>query len=140
LTAEALAIAVVIDTDVLSYLIKGDTRTRLYRRHLAGKVWVVSFMTVAELDWWAARHRWGQARREEMERYLRSAEIHHSDRDFCRNWAEATRRAARRCRPILCADAWIAASALTLGVPLVTHNAADYAGVEGLTVVSEATG
>ena len=66
-----------------------------------------------------------------MERYLRGVEVHHSDRDACRNWAEVTRRAARRGRPILCADAWIAATALTLGVPLVTHNAADYAGVEG---------
>ena len=66
-----------------------------------------------------------------MERYLRGVEVHHSDRAACRNWAEVTRRAARRGRPILCADAWIAATALTLGVPLVTHNAADYAGVEG---------
>ena len=28
-------------------------------------------------------------------------------------------------------DAWIAATALLLGVPLVTHNGADYVGIDG---------
>jgi predicted nucleic acid-binding protein len=37
------------------------------------------------------------------------------------------------------ADAWIAATALQLGVPLVTHNVGDYAGVSGLAILSEAT-
>lgn len=40
---------VVLDTDVLSYLFKRDTRARSYRPHLLGKTIYVSFMTVAEL-------------------------------------------------------------------------------------------
>jgi predicted nucleic acid-binding protein len=44
--------------------------------------------------------------------------------------------ARRQGRPIQTADAWIAATALHLGVPLVTHNPADYAGVSGLTVLT----
>jgi predicted nucleic acid-binding protein len=35
-------------------------------------------------------------------------------------------------------DAWIAATALQFGVPLVTHNRKDYAAVKGLTLISEA--
>ena len=35
------------------------------------------------------------------------------------------------------ADAWIAATALHLGVPLITHNKNDYLGVDGLTIISE---
>ena|SRR5215831_7090039 len=40
----------VIDTDVVSYLFKGDTRGDLYQPHLDSKLGVLSFMTVAELD------------------------------------------------------------------------------------------
>jgi predicted nucleic acid-binding protein len=35
------------------------------------------------------------------------------------------------------ADAWIAATALALNCPLVTHDAADFAGVPGLKIISE---
>lgn len=40
-------------------------------------------------------------------------------------------------RPILTGDAWVAATAITYGVPLVTNNPGDYAGVGGLTMISE---
>ena len=42
---------------------KKDTRARLYRRHLVGRDWVLSFMTLAELDQWAEAHNWGHGRR-----------------------------------------------------------------------------
>ena len=35
------------------------------------------------------------------------------------------------------ADAWIAATALHLDVPLVTHNKNDFLGVDGLTLITE---
>jgi predicted nucleic acid-binding protein len=40
-------------------------------------------------------------------------------------------------RPISAADAWIAATALHLGAPLVTHNRSHFIGVDGLNVISE---
>jgi predicted nucleic acid-binding protein len=39
-------------------------------------------------------------------------------------------------RPITFADAWIAAAAMQLNLPLVTHNARDYEGIERLVVVT----
>ena len=50
---------VVVDTDVVSYIFKGDTRGDAYRRHLVGRLGIVCFMTVAELDRWALNHSWG---------------------------------------------------------------------------------
>ena len=35
------------------------------------------------------------------------------------------------------ADAWIAATAIACGAPLLTHNAADYKGIAGLSVITE---
>lgn len=127
----------VFDTDVASFLLKKDTRARPYRRHLHASERFLSFMTVAELEYWAARHNWGTKRREGLERFLERFSIYGVNRDLCRLWAEVTDRARRNGKPIDCADAWIAATALALGAPLVTHNPADYAGVEGLTVISE---
>jgi len=45
--------------------------------------------------------------------------------------------AKRNGRPIAPADAWVAATALHLGFPLVTHNRTHFLGVDGLTVLSE---
>ncbi|MBI3965795.1 MAG: PIN domain-containing protein [Chloroflexi bacterium] len=44
------------------------------------------------------------------------------DRQLCRIWAEVADQGRRNGRPIHVADAWIAATAIALGVPLVTHN------------------
>jgi predicted nucleic acid-binding protein len=129
--------AVVLGTDVVSFLFKKDTRARLFLRHLRGQDRIISFITLAELDYWATLHKWGLKRRDALEHFLQEFAIHYADRDLCRLWAEVTDRARRNGKPIECADAWIAATALALGVPLVTHNPADYAGVEGLTVISE---
>ena len=51
--------SVVIDTDVLSYLFKQDSRGESYQAHLEGKFGVISFMTLAELGVWANLRKWG---------------------------------------------------------------------------------
>lgn len=44
-----MSAVVVLDTDVVSYLFKGDTRAEAYRLHLRGKTLALSFMTVTKL-------------------------------------------------------------------------------------------
>jgi predicted nucleic acid-binding protein len=131
--------SVVVDTDVVSFQFKGDSRASLFDPHLAGRIPVISFMTLAELDLWALEHRWGPARKGRMARFLVRYLVHPYDRAMCLKWAEVTNAARRKGRPIQPADAWFAATALLAGVPLVTNNAADYAGVDRLTVLSAAT-
>lgn len=48
----------VIDTDVLSYLLRGDTRAEPFRVALVGRVPLVSFMTITKLDRWSVQRRW----------------------------------------------------------------------------------
>lgn len=129
---------VVVDTDVVSYIFKQDTRAVPFRRHLNGHTLVISFMTLAEQHAWALQYRWGKQRRSRLARYLAQYVVHYSDADLCELWAEARNQARLKGRPIGAADAWIAASALALAVPLVTNNPTDYAGVTGLSVLSAA--
>jgi tRNA(fMet)-specific endonuclease VapC len=130
--------AIVLDTNFVSYLFKRDTRATLYRPHLAERLPVISFMTMAELDAWAEVSRWGPRRREQMERFLAGYVIHYPDRELCRLWAGVFAQARTKGKPIQTADAWIAATVLLYGVPLLTHNAGDYAGVDRLQVVTQA--
>jgi len=129
---------IVIDTDVVSYLFKGDTRGSLYRPHVAGKLWLISFMTLAELRQWSLLKNWGERRRQELETFLEDYAVIHSDDKLCTKWAEVTRSAIRNGYPIDTADAWMAATSLLHGIPLVTHNRNHYVGVDGLSVISEA--
>jgi tRNA(fMet)-specific endonuclease VapC len=70
--------------------------------------------------------------------YLRRFTVVPSSPDLCRQWAEVMVSAQAAGRRIECADAWIAATALVYGVPLVTHNRNDYLGVPGRTLISHA--
>lgn len=128
----------VIDTDVVSYLYKRDTRAQLYEPHLNDPPFIISFMSLAELRRWTVERNWGEKRCQELEEYLARYLVLHSDDQMCDHWAQATNSARLSGRPIAPADAWVAATALLLDIPLVTHNGGHYAGVSGLRVISEA--
>ena len=129
---------VVVDTDVLSFLYKRDTRAKLYEPHLNDPPFILSFMSLAELQRWSLERGWGERRRRELEDYLARYLVLHSDDLTCDLWAQAMNGARDEGRPIGAADAWIAATALLLDIPLVTHNPTHYKGIDGLRVISEA--
>ena len=41
---------IVLDTDVVSFLFKGDSRAQLYLPHLDNRQWFISFMTEAQIS------------------------------------------------------------------------------------------
>ncbi len=130
----------VIDTDVWSYLFKGRDEAKLYKPHLIDSILVISFQTQAELLRWAISAGWGQRQRQYLERHLRQYVVEHSSNALSLRWAEAMESARRKGRPIAAADAWIAATALHLGAPLITHNKNHFVGVNELKVISEPQG
>ena len=128
----------VLDTDVVSFLYKQDTRAKLYEPHLNDPPFVISFMSLAELRRWSLERNWGDKRRQQLEGYLTRYLILHSDDLMCDHWARAINSARLHGRSIAPADAWVAATALLLDVPLVTHNGTHYTSIDGLRVISEA--
>lgn len=135
---DSLEEMVVVDTDVMSYVFKHDTRAALYEPHLAGKDLIISFVTFAELQRWAIASNWGDSKRHKLAEYLGTVFLFHSDDDLCVQWAKITEDGRRRGHQIQPGDAWIAATALLHDVPLITHNRRDFDGVTGLKVISEA--
>jgi predicted nucleic acid-binding protein len=129
--------AVVVDTDVISFLYKGDTRGALYKPHLDGQFMFISFMTLAELRRWSYGLNWGAAKKAHFDVYLRRYSVQHSTPELCRIWAQVTDEGRRKGKAIAVGDAWIAATALYLKIELVTHNRTDFQSVSGLHVISE---
>lgn len=128
---------VVLDTDLVSFLFKGDTRGDWYKPYLEGSILVISFMTIAELDRWTLERNWGDTRKEKMEQHLKKFVFVPYDRQLCLKWAEACYSARRNGKPISTSDAWVAATALLFDLRLLTHNKNDYLGFDGLTLISE---
>ena len=126
---------VLVDTDVFSYLLKNDTRAGLYRKHLDGQRLALSFMTLGELQSWAVERNWGATRMGELRAKLRNYFVLHSDDETAERYG-----AVRNVRgfPVNVGDAWVAATALRHGIPLVTHNRRHFEQIPGLTVISEA--
>jgi len=129
---------VIIDTNVVSYQFKQDTRGALYTPHMANALSAICFMTLAELQQWAIIHNWGKRRHGELLQFISdNFVIADSNEALCLKWAEVKGAVRRTGHVIETAAAWIAATALLHNAPLITHNAADFEHVPGLTVISE---
>ena len=125
--------AVVVDTDVVSFLYKQDDRGAFYLPYLP----IISFMTLAELERWTLAASWGERKRQHLMKYLSRYTVYPVSALLCRKWAEVVDGARRRGRPIATSDAWIAATATLLDVPLLTHNAGDFESEPGLNLISQ---
>jgi tRNA(fMet)-specific endonuclease VapC len=127
---------VVVDTDVVSFLFKNDSRAQLYLPLMRDRDLLVSFMTEAELEQWILLAKWGADRVRRFRVFMTGFASVPSSRDLILRWAEVMVAARANGRRIEAADAWIAATAVLYGATLVTHNPNDYLGVPNLPVFS----
>ncbi len=128
------ATPVVVDTEVISFIFKGHHLSPAYQAILAGRSLTVSLVTLAEIEYGMEAKNWGIRRRDLMIRFLSRFAPLLADIETAKYWARVKTGCEKRGRPISFPDAWIAAAALQLNVPLVTHNASDYESIEGLAI------
>ena len=133
--------AVVIDTMVVSALVNSahDPTAARYLSLIAGRLILVSFVTVTELRYGALKARWGDLRRRGLERDLARFVFVVPDEALMYACAELRAMSERAGHPlgqkIHEADRWIAATAMKLGVELVSDDAV-FRDVPGLTVIT----
>lgn len=125
-----------LDTDVVSFILKGDTRSNDYAPLLQGNQLALSFMTVAELFQWAAVRNWGTKRIESLEKSLTNYLIIPVDIEVCRIWGNLRAQRQAIGKIISPQDAWIAATALRHNLPLVTNNAKDFQNIPKLQILT----
>jgi predicted nucleic acid-binding protein len=124
-----------LDTNIVSFILNGHTLAAAYQPHLSGYDLAISVQTVGELLEGAVLAGWGPVRWGELQALLATLTVLDGTTDVAARWAEV--RAARRAKPIGVADCWIAATALTYGLELVTHNPSDFRSIPGLVVITE---
>ena len=127
---------ILVDTDVVSYLLNRHSFAEKYEELLFGYVPMVSFITVAEMYRGAYKKNWGPRRMAELATHLRRFAIVPSSLQVCLSYAHISNAAESHGRPIETAEAFIAARALSLNIPLSTNNRRHFEGIEGLTVLS----
>lgn len=128
---------VMLDTNIVSYLLKKNDIIRPYLPHFKGKLLFLPFISVGELFLWAESAGWGRKRRAELDERLRNYAVVPYDHEIARSYARIAAERKHNGRPIGLHDAWIAACAVRHDVPLVTHNARDFQCITGLQVITE---
>ncbi|HKS94555.1 MAG TPA: PIN domain-containing protein [Terriglobia bacterium] len=116
--------AVLLDTDVFSYLLRaGDARGEPYRKHVQGKTIVLSFVTLGELYYGAIKRGWSAKTLASLEQRLKVAVVVPYDTEICKTYGRlraTLRTASGSHRSVFQNDLWIAACAVRHSLPLVT--------------------
>jgi predicted nucleic acid-binding protein len=127
---------VVADKNVLGYLFRNSLEAPAYRALLTGQQGFVSIMSYAEMDYRVFKGGWGEKRKAALEVFMgRYTEVPLT-RKIARRFGEVRFKSQRNGRVIDTTDAWIAATALELGLPLVAHNVNDFAGLVTLQIIT----
>lgn len=87
---------VIVDTDVTSYFLKGDSRAESYRTHLLGLPKIISFMTLAELRRWEFQNKWSAKRVERTKNFLDDFSVIYADEELCEIWATVKSNAPKK--------------------------------------------
>jgi tRNA(fMet)-specific endonuclease VapC len=118
-----MAVLYILDTNTVSYAIKGDPRPVRDRLKAVPKAFVaLSVFTQAELLYGLARKPLARQTRLKVEEFLRDNTILPWDSEAAASYGELRAAQERRGRPLSHEDLMIAAHALSLGLTLVTSD------------------
>jgi tRNA(fMet)-specific endonuclease VapC len=118
---------IVIDTDVFGAdLVRRSVLAERFEPSVVGRPAFISFQTAAELRYGALRRNWGEVRRRALEARIGAAETVHTGPElivtYARLRADYERIGHALAQRDHDADRWVAATAMRLGVPLVSND------------------
>lgn len=125
-----------LDTNIVSFIFKKDTRAENYKKYLEGNREAISFTTIGELYQWASIRNWGDIRKKKLEETLNQYIILGVNIDLCYIWGKIRSKCHLAGKPISVQDAWIAATSLLYNIPLVTHNPKDFELIEKIEIIT----
>ena len=125
-----------LDTNICIYAINGR-HPKLTDRLLAVSPSdiVISSVTVGELEYGAAKSRWGDRTRQTLYAFLSSFEILPFEESDAIAFGKLRAALVLAGTPIGAYDAMIGAQALARGLTVVTHNTGEFSRIRGLEMV-----
>lgn len=130
--------AVLLDTDVFSYLTKaGDPRGDAYRPHIKDKTVAVSFVTVGELHFGAEKRKWSAKTLKAFLERLKAVVVVPYDMELCKTYGKLKASLASSGITVADNDLWIAACAVRHSIPLISNNRKHFDKIPGLVLISE---
>lgn len=132
---------VIVDTDVVSALMKGTAQAERFRPHLDGKVPAITFVSIAELHAGAAMDSWGEKRMAQLEQAIRKFTLLPWDPNIPRVWGKLRAAAKAAASPLYqpehTNDLWIATCAVYYDAPLLTGNRRHMCDLPGLVFADD---
>ena len=114
---------VVVDTCVVSYIYDNNPIASQYIQRMRNHRAVISFQTYEELLFGVLIANWGPRRKGELFRYVDTTyEMVGYDLELVNISARLRTDSRKRGRELSVADAWIAATAIWLDCPLLSHD------------------
>jgi predicted nucleic acid-binding protein len=130
---------VVVDTDIFIWLTRGKQEAATYAPLVAGRRIVLSFATVAELWRGAQAMGYGEDSRRNLETDIGLAVVVPPTNALTHVWAKLTDGARKAGHPLgqkaQAHDAWVAATARHLDLPLLTGNRRHFEGLPDLRLI-----
>ena len=113
---------VVLDTSVVSILMRGHEQANYYRRQIQGRLPVISFQTWEESWFGALKGTWGDKRKNALRKNLNRFQVVWPTPELVEISANLRVERERFGRALSTADAWVAATAIMLQCPLASHD------------------
>ena len=98
---------ILLDTNVVSFMFRRDTRAELFLPHLTNKTPCIAAQTVAELHFGAQSGKWGKARYDALMKHIDGFTVLVADKETAELWAELTLQAQALGRPMAASDVWV---------------------------------
>ncbi len=125
---------VVLDTNIVSYIFNQTDGAEYYLERIRGLRVLISFQTLEELWFGAYSKGWGDRRKNALTHHLQQYEVIWPGPelvDVCARLRSESRSVGRE---LQVADAWIAATAISLDCPLASSDR-DFSGIPGLRLM-----
>lgn len=121
---------VIVDTDAFSLLWQNREQSASLAPHLQGSVPVLSFTSVAEVYFGAAKANWGDTRVRQLDEAVRRYVVAPYDYELARLWGRLKAQAQALGHPLgqnaQSNDLWVCATAIYHNAPLLTLNRRHY--------------
>jgi tRNA(fMet)-specific endonuclease VapC len=123
--------SLLLDTDICSAFLRGNSGVVTRVQQHGGRI-SISAVTLGELYVLALRRKSSKRILPGLQAMLSDIAVLDVDRDIALTFGELRSQLLDKGRPTPVSDLWIAATALTHDLTLVTHNTADFAPIPGI--------